>query len=312
MKPIATLFAAALLVAGAVAAYDLAAASAGEGDTQTADKKSRAETKEDAKSETKEQKKPERPFKTKKENYGYAVGMNVGMRVYTTLARQFSYIEVDRKALAKTLTIKKKTIESIQDDGIPVDPKRLTEGFQDAVSGAKPKMTVPQLTSVLQEANKLAQAGQKERIAKLMAKQKKAAAKALKDGKAFLAKNKQKKGIKTTKSGLQYEVVKKGTGKMPKAADTVTVHYTGKLRSGKVFDTSRNGKPATFPVNGVIPGWTEALQMMKAGAKWKLYIPAELAYGERGSRGAIGPNEVLIFDVELIGVKSSPDKPKEK
>ena len=124
------------------------------------------------------------------------------------------------------------------------------------------------------------------------------------EGKAFLETNAKKEGVTVLASGLQYEVVKAGTGASPAATDTVTVHYSGKLLSGKEFDSSYSrGQPAQFPVNGVIKGWTEALQLMKVGAKWKLYIPSDLAYGARGAGRDIGPNATLVFDVELIGIK---------
>jgi FKBP-type peptidyl-prolyl cis-trans isomerase FklB len=124
----------------------------------------------------------------------------------------------------------------------------------------------------------------------------------LKAGEAFLAENGKKEGVKTTASGLQYKVIKSGTGKTPKAEDTVSVNYKGTLISGKEFDAS-NGEPVTFKVNGVIPGWTEALQLMKEGDKWMVYIPSKLAYGENAPGGPIGPNETLIFEVELVSVK---------
>lgn len=122
-------------------------------------------------------------------------------------------------------------------------------------------------------------------------------------GRDFLAANSQKEGVKMTESGLQYKVITSGNGATPTLEDKVTVHYHGTLIDGKVFDSSVDrGQPASFPVGGVIPGWTEALQMMKEGDKWQVYIPSELAYGERGAGGDIGPNETLIFDVELISV----------
>jgi FKBP-type peptidyl-prolyl cis-trans isomerase FklB len=121
-------------------------------------------------------------------------------------------------------------------------------------------------------------------------------------GAKFLEENKTKEGVITLPSGLQYKVITEGAGESPKATDKVTVHYTGKLVSGKVFDSSvERGEPAKFPVNGVIPGWTEALQLMKPGAKWMLYLPANLAYGEQGVQG-IEPNSVLIFEVELLSI----------
>ena len=122
-------------------------------------------------------------------------------------------------------------------------------------------------------------------------------------GKAFLLENGKRAEVKTTASGLQYEVVKEGDGAMPGPGDQVTVHYTGKLIDGTVFDSSvERGQPATFGVTQVIPGWVEALQMMKAGSKWRLFIPSDLAYGPNGAGGVIGPNATLIFDVELINV----------
>jgi len=124
-------------------------------------------------------------------------------------------------------------------------------------------------------------------------------------GEEFLKENAKKEGVKTLPSGLQYKVIKEGEGKSPKATDTVSVHYRGTLLDGTEFDSSiKRGEPAEFPVNGVIKGWTEALQLMKQGAKWMLYIPANLAYGARGTPGGpIGPNETLIFEVELLKVK---------
>ncbi len=122
-------------------------------------------------------------------------------------------------------------------------------------------------------------------------------------GKAFLQENAQREGVMTTESGLQYEILSEGDGPKPAMTDKVTVHYTGTLIDGTVFDSSvERGEPASFPVNGVIPGWIEALQMMPVGSKWKLYIPAELAYGERGAGRQIGPNETLIFEVELLSI----------
>jgi len=135
-------------------------------------------------------------------------------------------------------------------------------------------------------------------------RQRRAAEENKKAGEQFLAENKAKTGVTTTASGLQYQVLQEGTGAKPGPNDRVTVHYTGTTLKGEKFDSSYDrGTPATFPVGGVIPGWTEALQLMKAGAKYKIFIPAELAYGENGSGPAIGPNSVLVFDVELISVE---------
>ena len=122
-------------------------------------------------------------------------------------------------------------------------------------------------------------------------------------GEKFLAENKTKEGVHTLKSGLQYKVLKEGKGAKPKATDTVKCHYEGRLIDGTVFDSSiRRNEPAEFPVNGVIAGWVEALQLMNVGAKWQLYIPSELAYGAHGAGQSIGPNQTLIFDVELLDI----------
>jgi FKBP-type peptidyl-prolyl cis-trans isomerase FklB len=130
-----------------------------------------------------------------------------------------------------------------------------------------------------------------------------------KAGEEFLKNNKSKKGVVTTPSGLQYEIVKQGTGVTPKDTDMVEVHYNGTLIDGKVFDSSvQRGQPVTFPVNGVIKGWTEALKMMPVGSKWKLYIPSELGYGEQRAGKDIEPNSVLIFDVELLSIKKPEPK----
>src|SRR5699024_8017267 len=170
------------------------------------------------------------------------------------------------------------------------------QGVQDVVSGATPKLTE-------QEAKVTFQALMRDVRAAQLEKAKQQAKANLEAGKAFLAKNKKKEGIKVTDSGLQYKVLKKGDGPQPDANDTVTVHYVGTLIDGTVFDSSRKrGKPATFPVDKVIPGWTEALQLMHEGAHYMLFIPPELAYGPRGAGKMIGPNETLIFDVELLKV----------
>ena len=122
-------------------------------------------------------------------------------------------------------------------------------------------------------------------------------------GEAFLTENGKRSEVKTTASGLQYEVLEEGDGPRPEAGDQVVVHYTGKLIDGTVFDSSEErGEPATFGVTQVIPGWVEALQLMKAGSKWRLFIPSQLAYGPQGAGGVIGPNQTLIFDVNLIKV----------
>jgi FKBP-type peptidyl-prolyl cis-trans isomerase len=154
-----------------------------------------------------------------------------------------------------------------------------------------------------QEAKEIIAAYQKERAGKMAEEKKKLGEKNKVEGTAFLTENKKKEGVKTLPSGLQYKVIKEGTGKTPKATDTVVTQYKGTLIDGKEFDSSyKRGEPATFPVNGVIRGWTEALQLMKEGSTWQLVVPPELAYGEQGA-GPIGPNATLIFEVELVSVK---------
>ena len=143
---------------------------------------------------------------------------------------------------------------------------------------------------------------------KMQEKQMKIMEELKKKGEAFLAENKKKKGVITTKSGLQYIVLRKGKGKKPKATDQVKVHYKGTLIDGTEFDSSyKRGEPVAFPVNQVIPGWTEALQLMTVGSKYRLFIPSDLAYGERGGGRQIGPNAMLIFEVELLSIETIPE-----
>ncbi|GAB3510085.1 FKBP-type peptidyl-prolyl cis-trans isomerase [Spirosoma knui] len=169
-------------------------------------------------------------------------------------------------------------------------------GLEDALKGQKSQLTQEQAGQVLNAY------GQKQYAAR-NAENLKASAANKKVGDAFLAENKTKTGVTTTASGLQYSVEKEGTGAKPTATDRVKVHYTGKLLDGKVFDSSvERGQPAEFGVNEVIKGWTEALQLMPVGSKWKLYIPADLAYGDRGAGPDIKPGSTLVFDVELLDI----------
>lgn len=181
-----------------------------------------------------------------------------------------------------------------------IDTDALINGLRDGIQGRKLQLSMDEIQKTLSEFQ--------QKIAKeQMAQMQKLGKNNIEEGKKFLTENKNKKGIKTTKSGLQYKIIKSGKGKSPKLTDTVTTHYRGTLVDGTEFDSSyARNQPATFPVNGVIGGWTEALQLMKPGDKWKLYIPAKLAYGERGSGpgGKIGPNATLIFDIELIKIGS--------
>src|SRR3954447_2614916 len=178
---------------------------------------------------------------------------------------------------------------------VDINPDVLATGIKDSM-GNKPQLTPDQVKDVMAQFEK-----------DMEQKQKQLGEKNKTEGAKFLEDNKKKPGVKTTASGLQYKVEKEGTGPQPKATDMVTVNYRGTLIDGTEFDSSyKRGQPATFPVNGVIKGWTEALQLMKQGAKYQLFIPANLAYGERAMGPDIGPNSTLIFDVELVDVKPPP------
>jgi FKBP-type peptidyl-prolyl cis-trans isomerase FklB len=180
----------------------------------------------------------------------------------------------------------------------------LEAGLKDGLSDNKPLLTEDEVRQTMA-------AYSKEMTEKQMSANKEAAVKNAAAGEVFLAENKKKEGIKTTASGLQYKVLKEGTGPTPKVSDSVTTHYRGTLLDGKEFDSSyKRGEPATFPVSGVIKGWTEALQLMKVGSKYQLFIPPALGYGERGAGQDIGPNETLIFEVELLGIKAPEVKPE--
>jgi FKBP-type peptidyl-prolyl cis-trans isomerase FklB len=204
-----------------------------------------------------------KPPKDKKEKTGYAIGVNIGQDM-----KRFS---------------------------IEIDADMVAQGVKDANAG-KLKLSDEEIRTTLADLSKEMQGKENERMKTLSEKNKK-------EGDAFLAENKKKEGVKTLPSGLQYKIIKQGTGEAPKATDTVTTNYRGTLIDGAEFDSSyKRGQPASFPVNGVIPGWTEALQLMKTGSKWQLFIPSNLAYGERGP-GPIGPNAVLVFEIELLSIK---------
>lgn len=215
-------------------------------------------------------------FKTEKEKYGYMVGMDVA-----------------------------RSIGQIKDE---VDTAAVIQALQTSLKGEKTTLTDAEALAVRQEFMQKLQGKQ-------VAKMKEEADKNQKEGDAFLAKNKDKAGVKVTASGLQYEVIKQGTGPKPKATDIVKVDYTGTKIDGTKFDSSVDrGQPATFPLNQVVAGWTEGLQLMPVGSEYKFYIPGKLAYGERGP-AQIGPNATLIFDVKLISIEppataAKPDAPK--
>ncbi|HTS05746.1 MAG TPA: FKBP-type peptidyl-prolyl cis-trans isomerase [Candidatus Eisenbacteria bacterium] len=205
-------------------------------------------------------------LKTQKEKNSYALGMSIG----TGLKRQGV--------------------------GAAVDPTLVSRGLRDAIGTGKTAMTEDEMRSALTQLRTQVQGAQE-------AKAHQEGAVARKEGEEFLAANKSKPGVQTLPDGLQYKVVTEGTGPKPTANDTVTVNYRGTLINGKEFDSSyKRGQPVSFPVGGVIKGWTEALQLMPVGSKWQLFIPPDLAYGDRGAGTDIGPGETLIFDVELISI----------
>jgi FKBP-type peptidyl-prolyl cis-trans isomerase FklB len=227
--------------------------------------------------------------------------MKLGMIVVLGILFLVSQVNAQEKLVLKNQKEKVSYIigmdigSNLKKQSVDVDPNSLARGIQDALSGANPLLS-------------------KEEIQETMvAFQKEMAEKQKQRGEAFLSENKKKEGVKVLPSGLQYKVIKAGTGKKPKVNDTVTVHYRGTLTDGTEFDSSsRRGQPATFPVSGVIRGWTEALQLMEEGAKWQLFVPSNLAYGERGAGGLIGPNAALIFEVELISIQENKQDKKQE
>ncbi len=183
--------------------------------------------------------------------------------------------------------------QDLKRNGMDIDADSVAMAIEDVFEGKKPRLTMEEMQTLFSDF-------QKKETAKteLIASTNKA------EGEAFLAENKGKEGVVALASGLQYKVITAGSGAQPAADSTVSVHYRGTLINGTEFDSSyQRGEPVTFAVNGVIRGWTEALQLMKEGAKWRLFIPSDLAYGPRGAGADIGPNSMLQFDVELLSVK---------
>jgi FKBP-type peptidyl-prolyl cis-trans isomerase FklB len=206
-------------------------------------------------------------LKTDKDKFSYAVGMNFG--------------------------------ESFRKQGLEMDPAVFAKAFEDAFNGGKTTMTDQEMQAILT-------AKTQEIRQKQAAQQAEKGDAAKKEGEAFLAANKSKEGVVTLPSGLQYKILKAGTGDKPTADDSVVCNYKGTLINGTEFDASeKHGGPSTFPVKGVIAGWTEALQLMPVGSKWQLFVPSSLAYGPNGP-GDIGPNATLIFEVELVSIQKTP------
>ena len=211
-------------------------------------------------------------LKTQKDKVSYALGMAIG------------------KNLAR--------------EGVDVDTAIVLRGLIDAVTGAKPLLTEDEARTVVQTL-------QQETLARREAEMKTLGDANKKEGEAFLAENKKKEGVVALASGVQYKIVKQGNGPKPVITDTVVCNYRGTLINGKEFDSSyKRGQPATFPVNAVIKGWTEMLQLMPVGSQYQVWIPAELAYGPRPGGPDIGPNATLIFDIELISIQEKPAEGK--
>jgi FKBP-type peptidyl-prolyl cis-trans isomerase FklB len=216
----------------------------------------------------------------------------------TSLAQAQTQMELKDLKQKASYAIGADIAANLKRQGLDIDPKALAAGLADGTEG-KMKLTAAELKQVMEEFRA-------QVMAKMESQAKADGEKNLKDGEAFLAANGKKDGVKTTASGLQYKVLKSGKGKSPKATDTVKVHYHGTLIDGTVFDSSvERGEPISFPLNGVIPGWTEGVQLMKEGDKFQFTIPSKLAYGEQGAGGKIGPNSTLVFDVELLAIEAA-------
>jgi FKBP-type peptidyl-prolyl cis-trans isomerase len=210
---------------------------------------------------------------TQKEKFSYALGMRMGANLHK--------------------------------QSVPVDAAIFSRGLRDGLAGGKTLLTDEEAQAAITVVQKEFQQKQQEKMQQASESNKK-------EGQDFLAANKGKTGVVTLPSGLQYKVEKEGTGPKPTASDTVLCNYRGTLINGTEFDSSyKRGQPATFPVSGVIKGWTEALQLMPVGSKWELFVPSDLAYGDRGAGGEIGPGSTLIFEVELLSI-SDKDKDQKK
>lgn len=211
-------------------------------------------------------------LETQKDKISYAIGMNIG----------------------------KNLNDSLKKDAVDFDPDVIIRGMKDALAGNKPLLTDQEAQTILTALQNDVRKRQQEQFQQASEKNKK-------EGETFLAANKDKPGVVALPSGLQYKILQPGDGPKPTATDTVVCNYRGTLIDGTEFDSSyKRGQPATFPVGQVIKGWTEALQLMPVGSKWELYVPSSLAYGERGTSGPIGPNQTLIFQVELLSIQAKP------
>ncbi len=216
-------------------------------------------------------------LKSQKDKTSYAVGMNVGKGLAANLRQQ----------------------------SVEVDQAILLRGLKDALAGGKLLLTDDEAKAVLTQLQTEVRTRQQEKMKVEQEKMKAAAEENKKEGAEFLAANKTKDGVVALASGLQYKILTEGTGPKPAATDTVSCNYRGTLVDGKEFDSSyKRGQPLSIQVNGVIKGWTEALQLMPVGSKWQLFIPSDLGYGDRGSGPVIGPSATLIFEVELLSIQA--------
>jgi FKBP-type peptidyl-prolyl cis-trans isomerase FklB len=244
------------------------------GNAMAADQQKAAPKIKDPKEKTTvaDQGKPRIELKSQKEKLSYTLGYDVGRRM--------------------------------KQSSVDMDTETFMRALKDALAGGPSAMTDEEMRAALQPLQEEMKARRDEEMKKRAEMNKELADKNKAEGVAFLAENAKKEGVVTLPSGLQYRISKEGQGKTPLKTDTVEVHYRGTLINGSEFDSShKRGQPATFGVDKVIKGWTEALQLMKEGSQWTLYVPSDLAYGERGAGNMIGPNQVLVFDVELLSVK---------
>ncbi len=216
--------------------------------------------------------------------------------LFTSCAQETEKTELTTKSEKMSYALGANIGASIKPAAAEIDYDALIQGVKDTLEGRTPLLTVPENQQFLGELTALLRTKSNEKSKKLGEKN-------MKEGEAFLAENKEKADVTTTASGLQYEVMKEGSGAKPQKTDRVSVHYAGTLIDGTEFDSSyKRGSPAAFAVTGVIKGWTEVLQLMNVGSKYRVSIPSDLAYGLRGSPPTIGPNATLIFEVELLDI----------
>ena len=219
------------------------------------------------------------------------------------LLHSTSSVTLDTNQQQVSYIIGRDLARNFAQQGLELDIDTLAAALKEGLSGQPSRLTQEQMQSAMQQLQEQLGGGMEDEDDDDTQSNTMNNNKA--EGEAFLAENAQKPGVTTLPSGLQYEVLTEGSGKKPTLRSSVTTHYHGTLPNGKVFDSSyQRGQPATFPVNGVIAGWTEALQLMPEGSKWRLYIPSDLAYGKRGAGRDIGPDSALVFDVELLKVNN--------